>query len=302
MSDPFGLTHGFVYLKDELYLAAVDLELEEDNVYHGYVMRWLKGEWGHWKVANRIIGLGVYDIAGVATAFATGPDGRVQVRSQLGIQWEAVDSDGDGPWQRRPLTCVRRVGDHIYVAGMKRMVYRRALTGGWQRCDDGIRVPPESEEVTGLLDIHGFDEGELYAVGFQGQIWQHDGNHWWEIDSPTNRKLRHICCAETGQVFIAGSGGMILRGRHNAWEVVEQDVTEEAFSGIEYAFGSLYLATEVGDIYRLDAQDELTLVDTGNGKPSTTHSLHYNDGVLLSTGAHDIYLFDGERWMEIEHP
>src|SRR5688500_137979 len=102
-----GLTHGYVYRSNILFVAAVDLELEEQDVYHGYVMRWQDGVWGHWKVANRIYGFGVYDLVGGRTVLAMGPDGRIHVGDSRGFRWESVDSGPDGPSQRRPLTCLR---------------------------------------------------------------------------------------------------------------------------------------------------------------------------------------------------
>lgn len=301
MAEPLGLTHGVVYRKDTLYVAAVDPALEDADVYHGYVMRWRAGDWGHWKVANRIYALGAYDVAGERTVFAMGPDGRVQVADGRGFRWEDMDPDGDGPSQRRPVGCLRRVGDFLYAAGMSRMVYRRSPAGKWERASAGALVPRSSPEVAGFLGLDGFDPGDVYAVGFHGAIWQSDGTRWHPNDSPTNLKLECVRCTDAGQVFIAGAKGMILRGRNDAWDVVEQDVTEETFWGMEYAFGALYLSTAAGEIFRL-AGDEFAPVELGLGHPITTRALHFNDGLLLSTGSHDLCVFDGTRWTEIAHP
>jgi hypothetical protein len=296
-----GFTHGAVYRRDQLYIAAVDMELEEQDVYHGYVLRWKKGAWGQWSVANRIYALGVFDLVGGCTSFAMGPDGRIQVGDDRGFRWETIDTGEGHPTQQRPLTCLRKVANSIYAAGMSRMVYRRLSEGQWARIDQGVRVSRTSVEVTGFLAIDGFDEGELYAVGFHGQMWSYDGVAWRRLDGPTNLKLECVRCTELGEVFIAGSNGLILRGRNDAWEIVEQDQTRETFWGMEYAFGALYLSTAAGEIYRLSG-NEFSRVVIDVGRPIGTRTLHYADNTLLSVGAHDLCVFDGRVWTRLSHP
>jgi hypothetical protein len=296
-----GFTHGFVYRRDQLFIAAVDMDLEEEDVYHGYIVRWKNGAWAQWPVANRIYALGVFDLQGGLTSLAMGPDGRIQVGDNQGFRWETVDATEDGPTQRRTLTCLRRLASSVYAAGMSRMVYRRSAAGQWTRVDTGVRVPRNSPEVTGLLAIDGFSENDIYAVGFHGQIWRFDGVRWTSLDSPTNSKLECVRCTDTGEVFIAGSGGLILRGREDTWDIVEHDQTEETFWGLEYAFGAIYLSTAAGEIYHL-VGNEVSRVEINVGKAIGTRSLHYADGVLLSTGAHDLCLFDGQTWTRLSHP
>ncbi len=299
--EPLAIVHGCVYEEDLLYIAAVDPVLEDENVYHGYVMRWKQGEWGHWKVENRICALGAYDISGVRTVFAMGPDGRVHVTDKNGFHWEEVDTEGDGPSQRRALCCLRKIGDYIYTAGMSRMVYRRSLRGTWESASDGALVRRSSTEVTGFLGIDGFDSGDIYAVGFHGHIWHFDKTRWRQCVSPTSKKLTCVRCTETKQVFAAGAGGLILRGRQDTWEIIQQNMTEEDFSGMEYAFGSLFLATRSGEVFRLDG-NELVRVNINLNHSVTTGTLHYANGLLLSVGTRDIYVFDGSSWNEIVHP
>jgi hypothetical protein len=301
MNYTIGFTHGVVYRKQMLYVAAVNMDLEDRDFYHGYILRWDGVAWAHWPVENRIYALDAFDTRGGRTVLAMGPDGRVHVAEHRGFHWEMMDTADDGPSDHRCLTCLRRVGGHVYSAGMSRMVYRRPLDGGrWERADTGARVPRTSIDIAGFLSLDGFDERDLYAVGFHGDIWHSDGAYWQPLDSPTNLKLECVRCVEDGRVYIAGAKGLILRGRGASWDVVEQDLTEETFWGMEFAFGSLYLSTDVGLIYRL-AGDVFSPVETGLGKRITTRGLHCNDGVLLSTGAHDLCLFDGQRWTEVSH-
>jgi hypothetical protein len=302
MNKKLGFTHGFVYDKDRLYMGAVDVDLEEEDVYHGYVLRWQAGQWGNWSISHRIYALGVYDTPKGRTSMVMAPDGQVQIGDADGFRWEDVDPHGDGPSERRPLTCLRQIGQHVFAVGMSRMGYRRPLAGGpWERIDAGLRVSHDSTEITGLLAVDGFDENDIYAVGFHGQMWHFDGR-WHPVQSLTNLKLECVRCASDGRVYVAGSHGVLLRGRGATWEIIPQEATEETFWGMEHAFGKLHLSTANGHLYRLDDGDEVVEVDLGLGEAVTTRSLHFNDGLLLSTGAYDLCVFDGQGWTRLAVP
>jgi hypothetical protein len=302
MASKVGFTHGAIYRKAEIYLAAVNIELEEEDVYHGYVVRWANGVWaGQWAIANRIYALGVYDLQRGRTTLALAPDGQIQVGDADGFRWESIDVTGDCPSQGRPVTCMRRVGNSIFVAGMSRMVYRRLADGMWTQFDDGMRVPRSSLDIEGFLGIDGFSEDDLYAVGYHGQIWHFNGRGWRQVDSVTNLKLECVRCAEDGNVYIGGSKGMVLCGREDSWTILEQDLTEETFWSLEYAFGSVFFATAGAGLYRLSAR-KLTSIDTGWTPRPATRALHFNDGLLLSVGTHDVCTYDGDRWFRIDQP
>lgn len=299
MSNPLGFTHGFVYSREWIYIAAVDLVLEEKDIYHAYVLRWQAGTWASWSIDHRIYALGVYDTQKGRTTMAMAPDGQVQIGDVDGFRWEAVDPDGDTPTERRPLTCMRRIAQSIWSVGMSRMAYRRDVASGpWERIDAGLRVPRSSPEVTGLLAVDGFAENDIYAVGFHGQVWHFDGQ-WQPVQSLTNLKLECVRCAPDGKVYIAGSRGVLLRGRDATWEIVPQDLTEDTFWSMEHAFGKLWLSTANGYLFTLEG-DELVQIDLGVGKAVTTRTLHFNDGLLLSIGGRDLCVFDGQAWSRLD--
>ena len=282
-----------------LYVAAVNLELEERDVYHGYGATLGDGDAG--RTGRSRIGStpGRLRRGMAARSWRWVPTGECRSRSPRVPL-------GDGrhrrlrPQRRRDLP-EKRVGGLVYSAGMSRMVYRRPLNGGrWERADAGARVPRTSTEIAGFLDLDGFDERDLYAVGFQGHIWDSDGARWRRIDSPTNLKLECVRCAEDGRVYIAGAKGIILGGPRCVMGRHRARLDRGDLLGDGVCIGSIYLSTDVGFIYRLDG-DALSPIETGLGRRISTRGLYYNDGVLLSTGAHDLCLFDGRGWAEVPH-
>jgi hypothetical protein len=96
----------------------------------------------------------------------------------------------------------------------------------WNRIDRGILSPPGPGLAVGLNAIGGFSAAEVYAVGFQGEIWIWTGDAWRSIDSPTNVALECVVCGGDGLTYIGGQHGVLLRGRQERWEVVEHDSTE----------------------------------------------------------------------------
>lgn len=302
MSDHIAFTHGFVRRRDELYVAAISLPLEAKNVHHGYMLRKRGGQWGHWSTDIRIAGICAVEVDGEAVVVVMGHDGWIEVLDSAGFHREHVDPGATGPSQLRHLKCIREIGGYLYVAGMARQVYRRSVRGGaWQRADVGLLVPRSSTELAGLLALDGFGPNEIYAVGFYGQIWRFDGRVWHAVESPTNLKLECVRCIRPGIVRIAGAGGIVLEGRGDSWLVIEQDHTEATFWGMEHAFGSTWLATDQGEIYRL-ADDELKPVNLGLGGTITTRGLHANDGLLLSIGEADLVAYNGVSWVPVTHP
>jgi hypothetical protein len=68
---------------------------------------------------------------------------------------------------------------------------------------------------------------ELYAVGWQGEIWHYDGEKWHQLPSPTKLVLVDVCCAGDGTVYACGREGLLLKGRDQTWEIVEPPGTPQ---------------------------------------------------------------------------
>lgn len=293
---------GFAYRKDWLYVSASIDELAEAEIDHSLVFRWKDGGWEWWTVDKRIAALCCFDGHRGRTLMAMSIDGAVEVSTGDKVAWEIVDDSDNGPSNLRHLTSMRIIGQHVYVAGMRRQVYRRAITGGgWERVDRGTFVPVDSPEMAGFKTIDGLHEGDIYAAGFYGDIWHWDAKVWTRLDSPTNVLLASLKCVSNDLVFVGGSKGIVLMGNKGYWTIVKNEATENTFCSMDYYQDTLYLATNQMSLFKLEG-DEIVPVGMGLENKVSTRWLHANDGILLSVGSHDVVCFDGTTWTEIAPP
>lgn len=188
----------------------------------------------------------------------------------------------------------REIGGLVHACGMKRQVYRRDGEAQWS--DISAPRAGDTEEL-GFEAIDGHARDELYAVGWGGEIWQYDGRAWHQRASPTNVTLTAVCCADDGTVYAAGQGGVLVRGRRDAWSVVdwEEEVTADLWD-LCWFRERLYVATMTG-LYTLGA-DRLVPVDFGDARPSSCYSLSAAEDVLWSVGRDDVVSFDGHGWQK----
>lgn len=298
MNEQYSYSYGFVYQKDKFYVAAQDKNLHESDLEHTFIFQFEGEEVYQWEIEAETISMAYFDTVDkgrVGVVICT--DGSAIVDDSEGLKWEAIHKGEDAPNSMRPLLASRIIGKNLYVTGMLRQVFTRSIRSGkWSRKDKGL-LPQSSDDLdVGFEDIDGFSENEIYAVGLKGQIWMFDGNNWIQLSSPTNRNLASLKCAPDGLVYVVGDEGVILRGRKESWELIDQELTTESFSCIEHAFGSLFIAENGKKLYRY-AENTFMEVQTDLDKPVTTYHLHSNDELLLSVGAADIVLYDGKKWL-----
>jgi hypothetical protein len=199
---------------------------------------------------------------------------------------------------RGPLRGVRAIGQHVYCVGMDRQAYRRnSVAGTWSSFDNGL-PPAAAGEVAGLEAIDGYSEADIYAVGWDGEIWQHDGLRWTQRDSPVNTVLVDVCCAGDGWVYACGRNGVLIKGRNDDWSLLDLDgFSDDLWSLASYA-GQLYLAT-MDYVLTLGA-GHLDVVGMGQDQAKTCYDLVVDQGVLWSIGAKDVLSFDGQAWTRID--
>src|SRR5213083_2399530 len=112
----------------------------------------------------------------------------------------------------------RAISGHVYACGMKRQVYERVDEGKWV----DVSAPfPEANVTAGFEAVDGYSQNEIYAVGWNGEIWEYDGSQWADRSSPTNVILSAVHCAPNNLVYVAGQQGVLIRGRNSSWEIVE---------------------------------------------------------------------------------
>lgn len=180
---------------------------------------------------------------------------------------------------------------------MMRQVYKRVGVNKWIRLD--TLAMEKTKVVVGFEAIDGFSEQDLYCAGWEGEIWHYNGKKWRQLDSPTNLILFDCCCAPDGCVYVCGQLGTILKGREDAWEVLDHGGPKVDWWNCCWFQDRLWLACDRG-LYTLGTGGALERVDFGEDEPGTFRHLSTADGVLLSTGPKDSMLFDGNAWTRID--
>lgn len=188
------------------------------------------------------------------------------------------------------------IDEVIFACGMGREVLQRESCGVWRPI--GPPLGDDEPGIIGFEDIAGFSLDEIYAVGWQGEVWLRSAGNWRRLDSPTSGNLNAVCCAPDGMVYAVGDGGLMLRGRGDAWSVIDTG-REETFQDV-CAFGDdVFVASDfrilrlVGDKLIPESRFE------GNSRPATCLRLLPSDGGVFSMGPKDLYLFKNGNWTSV---
>ncbi len=186
------------------------------------------------------------------------------------------------------------VDGFAYACGMDRQVFRRDGDNSWTAMN-----APNSEEATGFEAIDGFSANEIYAVGWNGEVWEWNGNGWAQHGGVTNVILTGVCCADDDRVYVCGQQGTLLSGRHDGWQLVDLDDFATDFWDAHWFKGKLYLAT-MQTLFTYERDNGLTEVDFGDDPPNTCYRLSSAEGVLWSVGGDDVFSFDGAEWTRVD--
>ena len=249
----FTFAFGTALDDDSVYVAGTADELEDRDVHHTIIWERLGGDWKRYQWKNRSYGIAGYALEGAGTSVYMGYEGTVKVRSAIrGSSEEVVESGNDGPSSLRTISSIRVVGDHIYVSGMRRMVYRRPLNGAiWSRFDAGVRLGRADLAIAGLYSIDGHDPLHLHAVGIHGEIWQYVQSTWFRVDSLTNLALMAVRCLPSGVVVAGGEKGALLVGDRGRWTTVTHSFVDETFRCIEWWKDRCFIGSDNGVLYEL---------------------------------------------------
>jgi hypothetical protein len=294
--DGFSIFDGAVRYFDLAYLLATYDEAVRDGIPHTRLISLDQGDWGgddlDWTATSCTV------VLEPAERFiAISPAGRVQTSGGGEFVEEAsISVHGTGPQQRGPLRSVRGIG-HAYACGTNRQLYRRTAPGAWE---DLARAATPAEDEWGQFcfeSVDGFSETDIYAVGWEGEIWHYDGEQLQKIESPTDRTLHAIRCAGNGTACAAGQSGVILEGRGNDWTPISQHQTTDTFRSIEWFQDRLYLATS-DQVYELE-DGELRPVAWGEDIPQTCLRLSAQDDRGWSIGAKDVMELKNSHWTRV---
>lgn len=198
---------------------------------------------------------------------------------------------------RGHLRSLRVIGGAFYAVGMGRRVYRREAPGDWR----AMHAPEATAEqgVIGFEDMDAFDEGDLYAVGWQGEIWRRHTGRWMRVQSPVSANLNAVCCASDGVVYVVGDEGVMLRGRGDAWQIIETGRGDNLMDVAEHQ-GQIYVVTD----FRILKLQEGRLVAErdfeDDDPPHTCLMLEPGPGALLSIGPSQVMVRTDRAWMRLD--
>lgn len=249
-------------------------------------------EWSIYDESGAWPALGMATIkpaGGTRTVVAVGPAGEYWEVAPLSMQ----ESMGRIGGARQSIRGVRAVGDSLYLVGMGRLVMERLGIGQWRE------VGPQGKlirgQVVGFEDIAGFGDDELYAIGWQGEIWWRDKGQWRQVDSPVSANLNAIVCAPDGLVYVVGDNGSMLCGRHETWRVVDTGRPENLLD-VGAHRGQVYVVTDFR-ILRLE-QDRLAVDDkfVEDDRPATCLHLLESPDAIFSMGPSDLFRLTDAAW------
>ncbi len=292
----YSFLSGYVQDKNVCRVLAQINELRNKGSTSSGVMSWKQGQWYSHDIdwtSTRIDGVTEPELE----IIAIGPDGIALIVTMQGVTEENIDDSDEGPDRRGDMRDLRYIGHHFYAVGMSRQVYRRESPGKWSRQDAGVVLPPGDLTVCGFNAIDGLNEKIIYAVGFNGEIWQRKNSKWQQVDSPTNAVLHRVRVIKKDVIFACGQNGVLLRSDGKTWDFIDQEATTEDLWGMEWFKDKLYLSCDDG-MFVLEGDDSLTKVKLEEGW--TCRHLHANDGVLWSFGPrHLAWTDDGEKWNDV---
>jgi hypothetical protein len=275
------------------YLLACDPKMEEEEVPHTKVFKWSGGTFRS----------GDLNFNAHSCCVASTPEFALVMlaaEGEYGISTERLPLAGNifknsGPKPKIErygvIRSVTEIAGKAYAIGFGGSAFRLDSFARWTRIDQGL---PTTFRATA---IHGFDDSDIYAVGYSGEMWHFDGNKWDKLDLPTNLHLHAIKCSPDGGIYVAGRAGILIHGNKMHWEVIANGGPTQNFWDLEWFEGGLWVSSN-SSIYRLE-KGELKLVDLGQDKPKTCYHLSATKEVMWSIGAEDVIAFDGKSWLRI---
>lgn len=214
---------------------------------------------------------------------------------------QAVDefvTDGpDSPKNTGHLRSAAVIAGQVMAVGMQRQVYRRDESGHWSEARSGL--PPLGQgETSGFEAVAAVQPDEVYAAGWDGEIWRFDGARWHPIDSPTNRIITALCVdAATGTVWGCGRSGLLLSGRGDVWTTrPELRCPDDLWSLAVH--GKKLFAASLQRLYVIE-DDAVSLVDLSALDANSFGVLVPNQGQLWSIGEKDVMAYDGSNWARV---
>lgn len=156
--------------------------------------------------------------------------------------------------------------------------------------------------------VDGFNNKDIYAVGWGGDIWHYNSEKWQKLDAPSNEDFHRVICGDDGFVYIISTWGTILKLHYDAtthketWKKISQDVAskDHGFEDATWFNDKLYLSNSWGlFIMENEVVKRVDFTDQGKNAQTSFKNVTSGHGVLVSYGPHNAVLYDGEKWKSI---
>ncbi|WNZ60902.1 hypothetical protein QEG98_34030 [Myxococcus sp. MxC21-1] len=301
---PFLFNHGAALDDGTLYVAGVVRELEDRDVPHTILWERVAGEWRRFQWKNRTYGMVAYALGESRTVVYLGYDGTLKVRNDVaGSSEEQLTAEDDGPSVLRTVSGLRVVGDRLFVAGMRRMVFSRPLGGStWERVDEGVRQARGDRALAGIYTLDGHHPGSLYAAGIGGEVWHRADGAWSRLASPTGMTLSALRSLGDARFVMGGERGALWRFEHGAWSAVSHPYTDETFSCIQTWRGRCFVSTQSGAVFELSAGDSPSLEPFSVPGTSRTSWMAATSEHLWFFGSHSVSAWSEAGWRDESPP
>jgi len=299
-SELYSYGYGVMARGVDFYITATEYKLDDKDVDHSVAFESAGGNWYGWSTEFRTVAVAYAPDPGLF--FLIGQNGKVEVTSPIKAWDEIIDATDNGPSSIRAINTACTIGQHVYAAGMRRQVYRRKVDEKtWSRFDAGCFTMQGTTTVLGFNAIHGLDESEIFAVGFQGEIWRCLHGEWAQVSSPTDTSLYVVHQLATGDVLIGGGLGLLLRGNASGFAIIPHQQTTASITGIATYDGRTFIAAEDGKLFELTGDQLITVNDIPSDSDGGGQ-LHANNMGMLYVRYDSVMLWDGQIWQNVSPP
>ncbi|MFH6995483.1 hypothetical protein [Flavobacterium sp. FlaQc-48] len=229
---------------------------------------------------------------------------------------ELEDFDGAIPGYENLLAKFSKVvcvGASVYAIGFPFCVYKRSGINKWLLHSTNIPVSSDlfsgelrfrlkAETSSRFLDLAGFSEQDMYAVGRGGVVYHYEQNTWKNIAFPFNGDLNTVVCAGDGFVYITDQFCNIWQGRGSIWKKIVEQKSDFSYFDSAWFDNRLWLSNDYG-MWVLD-DNKIVPADKTKIKPMPKEMIEVCGRIdispdqkqMLICGKNGAALYDSHTW------
>ncbi len=229
---------------------------------------------------------------------ASNDDLIVVAGSSEGELWElqpstSIEQLSKIPGEYMGLTKLASINYAIWACGMGRIVLRRNRDGSWT--DVSAPKPALEEGVIGFTAVAGNADGEIFAVGWNGEIWILSDGVWASQDSGTRANFNAVSIGEDGRVVVVGDDGSVVVGSRDQWSVVDVGLGAN-LQGVCHFGQEVFVCTDF-ELFLFDGKSlVLETRFSKNDSPKTCMNLIVSEKFAFSQGERDIFKYTSGVW------